>query len=87
MADYDQDIGIGDDVARVGDPNLRFRLIVVRDQDEIIAQSFEGVDRLLDRQLRAELDTIADRRLLAGKRRLHGDLDRALLRPRWGGEV
>ena len=82
MTDDHQDFGIGDHVARVGDADLRFGLIVLRHQHEIVAQRFECLDRLLDGELRAELDMFAERGLLARERRLHGDFDFTFLRPR-----
>ena len=74
---------------RVGDANRRFRLVVMRHQYQIVAHRFESFDRLFHRELRAELDMLAKRRLLAGERPLDGDLDFALLRPlstRHGGD-
>ncbi len=81
MSDDHQDFGIGDHVARVGDADFRFRLVVLGHQHEIVAQRFERLDRLLDGELGAEFDMFAERGLLARKRRLHGDLDFTFLCP------
>jgi hypothetical protein len=84
VADDQQYVGVGQDVARVGDADLGLRLVVVRHEHEIVAERLEALDRLLDGELRAELDRLADRRLLARERRLGRDFDAPLLCPRLG---
>ena len=75
------DVGIGDHVSRVGDADLWLGLVVLRHQDQLVAKILEGLARFFHRELRAEFDVLAEGSLLAGERRLHGDLDLTLLRP------
>ena len=82
MTDDDEHVGVGNHVARVGHADFRLGLVVLGHQHQVIAKIFECLGRFLDRELRAEFDMLAERGLFAGKRRLHGDLDLALLRPR-----
>ena len=56
MADDQKNVRIGDDVPGVGNAHFRFRLIVKRHKDQIESKRLEPLARLLDRELRAELD-------------------------------
>src|SRR5215218_8029616 len=81
MADNHQYFRISDHVASVGNADLRLCLIVLWYQLEVVTQRFKSLDRLLDGELRTELDMFAERGLFARERRLNGDFNFAFLRP------
>ena len=49
MTDHDEHVRIGDDVARVGHADFGFRLVVVRDQHQVIAERLEPLGGFFDR--------------------------------------
>ena len=49
MAHQREHSWIGDDVSGIGDADFRLRLVVIGNEDEIVAQGFERFARLLHR--------------------------------------
>jgi hypothetical protein len=85
VADHHEDVLIGDDVLRVGHADVGLGLVVERNQLDLEALLGEIAAELLDGELRAQLDALAEGRLTAAEGALGGDLDRALaLRPELG---
>src|SRR5438445_727631 len=78
VTDDGENVLVGDDVLRVGDADVGLGLVVEGDQLHLEALLLQGSLELLDRQLRAELDALAERRLTAAERTLRRDLDGAL---------
>jgi hypothetical protein len=78
MADDGEDVLVGDDVLRVGHAHIGFGLVVEGHEFHLEAHLLERPLVLLDRELRAELDSLAQRRLTAAEGTLGGDLDGAL---------
>jgi hypothetical protein len=78
VADDGENVLVGDDVLRVGDADVGLGLVVERNQLNLEALLLQGPLELLDRELRAEFDALAERRLTAAERALRRDLDGAL---------
>jgi len=78
VADDDHDVLVGDDVLRVGHADVGLGLVVVGHQLDPEAGLLQVALELLDGELRAELDALAERRLAAAERALRRDLDRSL---------
>src|SRR5574341_1044533 len=78
VPDHGQDVLVGDDVLRVGHADVGLGLVVERYQFDLEAHLLEVALELLDGELRAELDALAEGGLAAAQRALRGDLDGAL---------
>jgi len=65
--------------SRLATTDLWLGLVVLRHQDQLVARSLKACS-LLPPRVAADFDVLAEGSLLAGERRLHGDLDLTLLR-------
>ena len=66
MSDDHEHLRIGDHISRIRDTDLRFRLVVLRHEHQIIAEIFECFAGFFHSELSAKLDMLADGSLLAG---------------------
>ena len=66
MSDDHEYLRIGDHISRICHADLRFSLIVLRHEYQVVAEIFEGLAGFFYGELSAKLDMLADGGLLAG---------------------
>src|SRR6266700_1793278 len=77
MADHREDVLVRDDVLGVRDADVWLGLIIEGDELDLVPHLLERALQLVDGELGAQLDALAERGLPAREWALRGDLDRA----------